>query len=121
MIFVQDPLRRRPRSSNHKRAAIVSVIAAQLVLAIALVGLFAYRTYTPGPDPDLGKLVHLLILASGPINWLGLHTFPVFCLISTVVCGCLAAAAIRVTSYLLVLAFVLLWWASGISGLIYAA
>jgi len=110
-----------PGSPNHKRAVIISVIVAQLILAIALMGFFAYRTYTPGPDPDLGKLVFLLILASGPINWLGLHTFPVFCLISTIVCGCLAAAAIRMTSYLLVLAFVLLWWASGISGLIYAA
>lgn len=98
----------------------MSVIAAQLVLAIALVGFFAYMTYTPGSGPALGRLALLLILASGPINWLGLQSFPVFCLIATIACGCLAAAAIRMTSYLLTLAFVLLWWASGNSGLIYA-
>lgn len=107
---------------NNKKTVLILIIAIQILIAISFTGFFACKVCRP-PDflEYIGpRFVMLMVVASGPINFPGMSTFPVFCIISFIFCALLAVIAVRKSSYLLALIFVLAWWASGISGLIYA-
>lgn len=107
----------------YTQKVVIFVIGGQVSISLIFIAFFAVvlvgglETFNHIPK----ILTALMVMLSGPINLLTISTFPVFAVLSTFVCALLAAGAIKWSSELLALFFLLAWYITGLSGLVYAA
>lgn len=108
---------------SDKRKVIALVIGIQIMVAITCTGFNVYRVYI---EPESGLRVGLFFfiamsLLSGPINLTAVSNFLLFSTISVVVGIVLIFFAISRPSYVLMSCFLLAWWISGVSGLMFVS
>lgn len=108
---------------SHKKKVVVFLIGGQVSISLAFMAFTAIvifgglETFNYIPK----ALTALMIMLSGPINLVTITTFPLFAAISTILCAGFAVFAIKWTSYLLTSCFMVTWFFSAASGLVYAA